>query len=216
MSNNIIYNTYFNKFKFAVNEYDYVILCDEIENGLENEMLQILMKKYKSLGLYGKAYIYMKSIPKYITKLTLDFKKYNTINFNNLHDGLITLNISNNNGGNFNNSISNLPNTLRELTIISNTFSQTLDLLPVSLKYFQLVIFSTTNLKFNNLPHNLEHFELLTLYKKMSINSPCLIQLANFNTLPANIKKVIIDKSLLTPETLCHLKKKYNDIVKLT
>lgn len=106
------------------------------------------------------------------------------------------------NWSSFNYPIDNLPSCLESLELMSCKFNQSIDYLPLSLKYLKLNIakpFYQDNL-FNNLPINLEH---LCIYS--NINKYCGFHnfneeyLFNLNNLPKNLKMLEIMPNTYKP-----------------
>jgi hypothetical protein len=102
----------------------------------------------------------------------------------------------------FNYPIDNLPPCLESLELMSCEFKQSIDYLPISLKYLKLNIakpFYQDNL-FNNLPINLEHLCIYSNTNKYSgfynFNEEYLF---NLNNLPKNLKMLEIMPNTYKP-----------------
>lgn len=104
----------------------------------------------------------------------------------------------------FNYPIDNLPNFLETLELISCEFEQSLNLLPLSLKYLKIYFtnsnpFYQDNL-FNNLPINLEHLCIYSYRNKYSgLNNFNDEHLFNLNNLPARLKILEIMPNIYKP-----------------
>jgi len=103
----------------------------------------------------------------------------------------------------FNYPIDNLPPFLETLELMSCEFQQSLNLLPLSLKYLKIYFannpFYQDNL-FTNLPINLEHLCIYSYRNKYSgLNNFNDEQLFNLNNLPARLKILEIVPNIYKP-----------------
>ncbi len=104
---------------------------------LDDDFITFLLKRYKKMYLYDRSKEWFHKMPEYITHLILDFRDYNDINLDKLHNGLQSLVIISTNCfdyyKHFNKPLENLPQSLKTLEIVSPLFNQPLDLLPISI-----------------------------------------------------------------------------------
>ena len=174
---------------------DNYISINGVEYTFNDEIVLQLLEKTKSLMLSHDAYNLFNDIPRYITKLCIDFPDYDDININGLPDGLIELSIMAEAGGDFNKPLDNLPRTLELLCIVSQKFNQSLDNLPYSLKTLMISSDAFTN-SLSNLPINLEMLEYIlyfdetndTIYKNNMKSSHDLLNL------PLTLKQLVVSR----------------------
>ena len=182
---NIITETNTCKFGLTLNNFVY-INCnyDELENGLDNEFIVLLLQRYKALALLYNSYAFFDQIPKYIKKLTIDFNCYDDMNFDNLPDGLLELNILGEAEGCFDMPLNNLPPTLERLYISSIHFNQSLDYLPIGLKSL-IILNGAFNQSLDNLPPTLEY---LVIHKYIAPMADVVINSKYVINLPPSLK----------------------------
>lgn len=166
-------------------DIDFYINIDNIipEKYQDDEILQLLIKKYKKLNLNNNSKFILNILPEYITHLSIIIDDFKDISFDSLPINLKCLKISGMSYTIFENSLNNLPLSLETLHIEMNRIRSNLDFLPISLKY--LYIFCNNKLSLNNLPNNLEHLTIKGYHLGGESYLP-----ENLQNLPFNLKKL--------------------------
>lgn len=177
-----------NIFEFGLTNNKFInIQSDDIN--LDDEYIQILLKKYKKLKFAYTTSDVINKVPSFITHLALDLEEYNNI-LDKIPENIEFLHIGYEAGGDFNKEINNLPIGLKELHIVSPNFNQSLDMLPINLEILEI-----NSMKFNksldNLPINLKKLSLHNCHSftsKSEFNQPLL-------NLPKSLECLIINSN---------------------